>query len=106
VRAPEWAARGLRGGLICPRGVPPPGSRDLRDCENNFFAFVVPFVWIADPEKQERGLHAVISCVQRIQPGADDPTVKKAHARRIVEGIVVCKLVRAREKLKIEAVQD
>jgi branched-chain amino acid aminotransferase len=64
---------------ICTRGVPPPGSRDPRDCENNFFAFVVPFVWIADPEKQERGLHAVISRVQRIQPGAVDPTVKNYH---------------------------
>ncbi len=32
--------------VICTRGVPPPGSRDPRDCENNFFAFVVPFVWM------------------------------------------------------------
>jgi branched-chain amino acid aminotransferase len=39
----------------------------------------VPFVWIADPEKQERGLHATISRVQRIQPGAVDPTVKNYH---------------------------
>jgi branched-chain amino acid aminotransferase len=73
---------GLRGAyaeVICTRGVPPPGSRDPRDCENNFFAFVVPFVWIADPEKQGRGLHAVISRVQRIQPGAVDPTVKNYH---------------------------
>ena len=65
--------------IICTRGVPPPGSRDPRDCENNFFAFAVPFVWIADPEKQERGLHATISRVQRIQPGAVDPTVKNYH---------------------------
>ncbi|MDP8948340.1 MAG: aminotransferase class IV [Actinomycetota bacterium] len=65
--------------VICTRGVPPPGSRDPRDCKNNFFAFVVPFVWIADPEKQERGLHAVIARVQRIQPGAVDPTVKNYH---------------------------
>jgi branched-subunit amino acid aminotransferase/4-amino-4-deoxychorismate lyase len=31
--------------MICTRGVPPPGSRDPRECENNFFAFAVPFVW-------------------------------------------------------------
>ncbi len=62
--------------IICTRGVPPPGSRDPRDCENNFFAFVVPFVWIADPE---RGLRAVIGGVQRIQPGSVDPTVKNYH---------------------------
>jgi branched-chain amino acid aminotransferase len=65
--------------IICTRGVPPRGSRDPRDCANNFFAFVVPFVWIADPEKQRQGLHAVISRVQRIQPGAVDPTVKNYH---------------------------
>ena len=62
--------------IICTRGVPPPGSRDPRDCENRFYAFVVPFVWIADPEKQERGLHATISRVQRIDPSSVDPTVK------------------------------
>src|SRR3712207_7883373 len=65
--------------VICTRGVPPRGSRDPRDCANTFFAFVVPFVWIADPEKQQQGLHAVISRVQRIQPGAVNPTVKNYH---------------------------
>ncbi len=65
--------------VICTRGVPPPGSRDPRECENNFFAFAVPFVWIADPQKQERGLRAVIGGVQRIGPGSVDPTVKNYH---------------------------
>jgi branched-chain amino acid aminotransferase len=65
--------------VICTRGVPPPGSRDPRDCENNFFAFVVPFVWIADPDKQVKGLHAVIGHVQRIQSESVDPTVKNYH---------------------------
>jgi branched-chain amino acid aminotransferase len=65
--------------IICTRGVPPPGSRDPRDCENNFFAFVVPFVWIADPDQQVRGLHAAIARVQRIQPESVDPTVKNYH---------------------------
>ncbi|MDQ3361782.1 MAG: aminotransferase class IV [Actinomycetota bacterium] len=65
--------------VICTRGIPPAGSRDPRECENNFFAFVVPFVWIASPEKQERGLHATISSVQRIAPGSVDPTAKNYH---------------------------
>ena len=65
--------------IICTRGVPPPGSRDPRECENNLFAFAVPFVWIADPERQERGLHATISRVQRIGPESVDPTVKNYH---------------------------
>ncbi|HEV8046062.1 MAG TPA: aminotransferase class IV [Rubrobacter sp.] len=65
--------------IISTRGVPPPGSRDPRDCENRFYAFVVPFVWIADPAKQERGLHATISRVRRIDPSSVDPTVKNYH---------------------------
>jgi branched-chain amino acid aminotransferase len=65
--------------IICTRGVPSPGSRDPRECENRFYAFVVPFVWIADPEKQERGLQATISRVRRIGPESVDPTVKNYH---------------------------
>src|SRR5215203_4937899 len=34
--------------IICTRGIPKPGSRGSRDCENRFYAFVVPFIWIAD----------------------------------------------------------
>jgi branched-chain amino acid aminotransferase len=73
--------------FVCTRGVPPPGSRDPRDCENSLFAFAVPFVWIADPEKQEKGLHAVISRVQRISPEAVDPTVKNYHWLDLVSGL-------------------
>jgi branched-chain amino acid aminotransferase len=65
--------------IVCTRGIPKPGSRDPRDCENRFYAFVVPFVWIADPEKQERGLHAVVGNRQRIAPESVDPTVKNYH---------------------------
>jgi branched-chain amino acid aminotransferase len=65
--------------IICTRGMPRPGSRDPRECENRFYAFVVPFIWIADPEKQERGLHAVIAERQRIAPSSVDPTVKNYH---------------------------
>ena len=65
--------------VICTRGIPKPGSRDPRECENRFYAFVVPFVWIADPEKQERGLHATIGHRRRIAPESVDPTVKNYH---------------------------
>jgi branched-chain amino acid aminotransferase len=65
--------------IICTRGIPKPGSRDPRECENRFYAFVVPFIWIADPEKQERGLHAVIADKQRIAPESVDLTVKNYH---------------------------
>jgi branched-chain amino acid aminotransferase len=65
--------------IICTRGTPKPGSRDPRDCENRFYAFVVPFIWIADPDKQEEGLHAAISPIERIAPESVDPTVKNYH---------------------------
>ena len=73
--------------VICTRGIPPAGSRDPRDCENRFFAFVVPFVWIAGPEKQERGLHATISGVRRIPPGSVDPTAKNYHWLDLTMGL-------------------
>lgn len=73
--------------MICTRGVPPAGSRDPRECENRFYAFVAPFVWIADPELQERGLHATISRVQRIQPESVDPTVKNYHWLDLTTGL-------------------
>lgn len=73
--------------MICTRGVPPAGSRDPRECENRFYAFAVPFIWIADPDQQERGLHAIISRVQRIQPESVDPTVKNYHWLDLTAGL-------------------
>ena len=75
-------ASGLRDAyveMICTRGIPMLGSRDPRECTNRLFAFAVPFVWIATPEKQKEGLHLVVSHVQRIPPQSVDPTVKNYH---------------------------
>jgi branched-chain amino acid aminotransferase len=74
--------------IICTRGIPKPGSRDPRDCENRFYAFVVPFIWIAGPDKQERGLHAVIGNKQRIAPESVDPTVKNYHWLDLETGLL------------------
>jgi branched-chain amino acid aminotransferase len=74
--------------VICTRGIPRPGSRDPRECENRFYAFVVPFVWIADPEKQEKGLHATIGRRQRIAPESVDPTVKNYHWLDLETGLL------------------
>ena len=65
--------------IICTRGLPKPGSRDPRDCENRFYAFVVPFIWIVSPEKQAEGVHVTVSPVERIAPESVDPTVKNYH---------------------------
>ena len=74
--------------MICTRAIPKPGSRDPRECENRFYAFVVPFVWLAAPEKQEEGLHATISRVERIRPESVDPTVKNYHWLDLTAGLL------------------
>lgn len=65
--------------VLCTRGQPQPGSRDPRSCTNRFMAFAIPFVWIADPAKQARGVDLVVSDVQRIAPASVDPRVKNYH---------------------------
>ena len=73
--------------MICTRGLPEPGSRDPRTCKNKFFAFAIPFVWIANLEKQKEGLHLIISRRQRIPPESVDPTVKNYHWLDMVMGL-------------------
>ncbi len=65
--------------VLCTRGLPAPGSRDPRSCTNRFMAFAIPFVWIADPQKQARGVDLFVSDVQRIAPASVDPRVKNYH---------------------------
>jgi branched-chain amino acid aminotransferase len=65
--------------LICTRGVPAPGSRDPRLCRNRFYAFVLPFIWIATEEQRAKGLHLQISAIPRIPPESVDPRVKSFH---------------------------
>ena len=73
--------------MICTRGLPRPGSRDPRTCTNQFFAFAIPFIWIATFEKQKEGLHLIISSRQRIPPESVDPTVKNYHWLDMVMGL-------------------
>lgn len=65
--------------VLCTRGLPQPGSRDPRTCTNQFMAFAIPFVWIADPARQARGINLVVSDVQRIAPASVDPRIKNYH---------------------------
>ena len=83
-------ASGLRDAyveMICTRGRPAPGSRDPRTCTNRFHAFAIPFIWIASPEEQTRGLHLIISRLQRVPPESVDPTVKNYHWLDLVMGL-------------------
>jgi branched-chain amino acid aminotransferase len=73
--------------MMCTRGVPPAGSRDPRDARNRFYAFAIPFVWIASPQKQEEGIDIVIGSTRRIAPEAVDPRVKNYHWLDFVSGL-------------------
>jgi branched-chain amino acid aminotransferase len=65
--------------VLCTRGQPQPGSRDPRTCTNQFMAFAIPFVWIANPDKQRQGLNLIVSNLVRIPPSSVKPTVKNYH---------------------------
>lgn len=81
---------GLREAYVemgCTRGQGPPGSRDPREFTNRFFAFAVPFIWVANEEQRRRGLHLVISQVQRIPAASVDPTVKNFHWGDLIRGL-------------------
>ena len=73
--------------MVCTRGVPPPGSRDPRMAVNRFYAYALPFVWIAPPEKQREGIDLFISRRQRIAPDSVDPTVKNYHWLDLVQSM-------------------
>ncbi|HRI19036.1 MAG TPA: aminotransferase class IV [Burkholderiaceae bacterium] len=73
--------------VLCTRGRPAPGSRDPRTCVNTFMAFAIPFVWIADPEKQKRGIELVVGTPQRIPPASVDPRIKNYHWMDFVMGL-------------------
>ena len=68
--------------MLVTRGQPPWGSRDPRLAVNQFFAFAVPFVWIANEEQRKRGMHVAVSDVQRIPPASVDPKAKNSRQVR------------------------
>jgi branched-chain amino acid aminotransferase len=81
---------GLRDAFVqmtCTRGIPPGGSRDPRDCTNRFYAFAIPFVWIATPERQEAGLNLHVSPRRRIPPDSVDPRTKNFHWLDLTMGL-------------------
>jgi branched-chain amino acid aminotransferase len=73
--------------MICTRGMPAPGSRDPRSAINRFYAFAVPFIWLADPEKQKVGLHLAIGKTVRIPTTSVDPRIKNYHWLDLVKGL-------------------
>lgn len=73
--------------VIMTRGRPPVGSRDPRQCENRFQAFAIPYVWIATPEKQQRGLRLHVSDIRRVPSQSVNPQVKHFHWLDFEQGL-------------------
>jgi branched-chain amino acid aminotransferase len=74
--------------MIVTRGQPPWGSRDPRQAVNQFYAFAVPYVWIANAAQRERGLNLIVSGVQRIPASSVDPRVKNYHWNDLTMGLL------------------
>lgn len=74
--------------MLCTRGQPPWGSRDPRQAVNQFYAFAVPYVWIANEEQRRRGLNVMVSEVQRIPAASVDPTAKNYHWNDMTMGLL------------------
>ncbi len=74
--------------MICTRGQPPWGSRDPRLAVNQFHAFAVPYVWLANAQQREMGLHVMVSSVQRIPAASVDPTAKNYHWNDLTMGLL------------------
>jgi len=73
--------------MVCTRGVPPRGARDPRLAQNRFYAYAVPYVWIAPPDKQKAGIDLHISERRRIAPESVDPRVKNYHWIDLVQSM-------------------
>jgi branched-chain amino acid aminotransferase len=65
--------------VMCSRGVQPPGTRDPRLCRNRLYAYVTPFLWIANEEQRRDGWKLILSKTQRIPPEALDQRIKNFH---------------------------
>lgn len=74
--------------MIVTRGQPPWGSRDPRQAVNQFYAFAVPYVWIADEAQRERGLRLQVSGVPRIASASVDARAKNYHWHDLTTGLL------------------
>ncbi|MEP0941363.1 MAG: aminotransferase class IV [Rhizobiaceae bacterium] len=79
--------------LVASRGQPSvPGSRDPRHCNNYFYAWCVPFVWVFLENVLSRGAHLKVSeSASRISSNSVDPTAKNYHWGDFTQGLFEAK---------------
>ncbi len=75
--------------MIVTRGIPVDGDRDPRNYINRFYAFAIPYVWIAKPDHQLEGIKLVIANdTLRTPTTSIDPTVKNFQWGDLVKGLL------------------
>jgi branched-chain amino acid aminotransferase len=73
---------------VVTRGVPQAGERDPRRLQPRFYAYAIPYVWLARPEQQEAGVHVVVARdTRRVAPEAVDPRVKNFQWGDFIRGL-------------------
>jgi branched-chain amino acid aminotransferase len=74
--------------VVVTRGVPMAGDRDPRNATQRLYVYAVPYVWIVQPDVQQRGVEVVIARdTIRIPPSAVDPRVKNFHWADLTRGL-------------------
>lgn len=79
--------------MVASRGQPRiAGSRDPRDCENHFYAWCVPFVWVFDETVRKRGAHLYVpGDIRRIASNAVNPLAKNYQWGDFTQGLLQAK---------------
>ena len=62
--------------LICTRGVGTLNERDFRKYPPTLICYAVPYIWIAKPEMQEKGLRVMVANTRRTPSQCLDPKIK------------------------------
>ncbi|KEF51862.1 uncharacterized protein A1O9_12200 [Exophiala aquamarina CBS 119918] len=75
--------------IIVSRGFTSVREARLGDTsQNNLYMFVMPYVWVMEPEEHAKGGAAVITrTVRRTPPGSMDPTIKNLQWGDLTRGI-------------------
>jgi branched-subunit amino acid aminotransferase/4-amino-4-deoxychorismate lyase len=74
--------------VVVTRGVPAPGNRDPRNVTQRLYVYAVPYVWIVEPEVQQRGVDVVVARdTIRIPTNAVDPRAKNFHWADLTRGL-------------------
>src|SRR5215217_2600959 len=82
---------GLREAYVamdCLRGTPMAGQpRHPWACRNYLAAFAIPWVWVIEPDVQERGAHLIVAKTRRISEASVDSRVKNFHWGDMTRGL-------------------